>query len=133
MVKIKRKHTFIKANMKYYQTCEEMPIFLTNQKVAYFYQGKHVILSNVWKNDYFFNQSKGSIPLSRQTWNIVKRVINAYFLTNQKEAYLYQGKHEILSDMCEEMPIFLNQSKGRITLSRQAWNIVKRMKKCLLL
>jgi hypothetical protein len=41
-------------------------------------------------------------------------------LTNQNEAYLYQGKHEILSDMCEEMPIFLNQSKGRITLSRQA-------------
>jgi hypothetical protein len=24
---------------------------------------------------------------------------NAYFLTNQKEAYLYQGKHEILSDV----------------------------------
>ena len=47
MVKIKKKHTFfIKANMKYYQMCEEMSIFLNQSKGRITFQGKHEILSN---------------------------------------------------------------------------------------
>ena len=50
--------------MKYCQTNEEMPIALTNQNEAYLYQGKHEILSDMWRNVYLFNQSKGSVPLA---------------------------------------------------------------------